>query len=97
MNRDEQVKKDAGALGDVVFKTLDNAIVEPADDDANAKRWTRWFDDQMRSHWVDAIGDAIGEMTGNLAKQIRALELQVAELKGELRAMRSKKLWTPDA
>jgi hypothetical protein len=38
---------------------------------------------------IDRLGDA-------MTRQIRALEREVSELKGELRALRGHKLWTPD-
>ena len=88
MARDEQVTKDAGA--GLVFKTIDDALVAPAPapDDANALAWEQWFDRQMERRWAGLLGDCVGELTGGLAKQIRKLELEVAELRGELRAIR---------
>src|SRR5215510_11163432 len=75
------VTKDISAL-DIVYKQNDDAI------DA----WGEWFDGEMKARWVDPIGDVVAEMSRELraafVKQMRELEIQVAELKGELRAMR---------
>jgi len=82
------VTKDAGL--DMIFKQIDDALVAPASapDDANAQAWEQWFDRQMERRWAGLLGDCVGELTGGLAKQIRKLEIEVAELRGELRSLR---------
>jgi hypothetical protein len=68
------------------------------DPDPNAgEAWNRWFDDRfdavMKAQWVDDIGGTIAEarrdMRDEFKTQLHKLELEVAELRGELRALRA--------
>jgi hypothetical protein len=80
---------------DLVYKTHVDAMIEPAESESDAT-WNTWFDERFDQRARATVISAVGDVLGELHEEIRRLEREVAELKGELRAMRGMpKLWRP--
>jgi hypothetical protein len=95
--REAIVHKDISGI-EFVTKTNEDGLVED-----HAAAWAAWFDQQAESKILDPVGEVIGTKAAELRRdfmdQIHKLELEVAELKGELRALRAErttKLWRPE-
>ena len=93
--------RENGRGGDVLYRRRDDALVSsPAatDDGEDWSGWERW----LRGHLDierDAIGDQVGDAIGELIREERAttdrdvneLKRGLAELRGEVRALRTGK------
>jgi hypothetical protein len=99
--REAIIRKDVGGI-EFVTKTNEDALVED-----HAAAWTAWarrvFHAEIAPALIDDIGEVMGMQAAELRQafmdQIHKLELEVAELKGELKALRAErttKLWRPD-
>jgi hypothetical protein len=86
--RQERVTKDARPL-DIVYKTHDDGLSE----------WADWFDAQfdraVRERLIDSVGEAMAQSRADTRNEFKEmlhkLAVEVAELRGELRALCSKR------
>ena len=96
---EQVVTKDARLDLSTVYKTNAHAQVAAQYETPSDANWNEWFarsfDARMKAEWVDAIGDMVAEVSSELREEIRRLQIEVAELRGELKALRGAKLWTP--
>src|SRR5262249_55651359 len=85
------VQRDAGE-GGLMFRTIDDAVVEPAqaqDDPAQWEAWERWMSGHLdieREAMLDGVAEFVTEM---LNRERVAFHPKLAELQGETRELKS--------
>jgi len=82
-----------------IEKRLDNPLVEPeVMSEQEARRWNNWLNahlNELREEIIDAVANAIvdlrRERDAAIAQEVSRLKIEIAVLRGELKACASKR------